>query len=83
MIHLHWKFIGYKSNLEDGRLEGASEVDVINYISEKEALAAAMKVIERPNFILRQVWECAHCNLENKQIRHMDKVVKMLEKHLK
>ena len=80
MIKLHWNFIVAKERKGE-ILHDMSEVMVLHYESEEMALIAAKKIIERPIWHLKQVWECQDCELHDKQKRYIDKMGKLLSKH--
>lgn len=80
MIKLHWQFIAAKEQKEMV-FNAVSEVLVLHYENEEMALIAAKKIIERPIWHLKQVWECQDCELHDKQKRYIDKMGKLLSKH--
>ena len=80
MIKLHWQFIAAKERKE-GVFHDFSEVIVLHYENEETALIVAKKIIERPIWHLKQVWECQNCELHDKHKRYIDKVNKFLNKH--
>ena len=79
MIHLHWQFIGYEEKTENGQLNGASEVDIINYANEEDALDAVKKILSRPQYFLKKVFECNTCDAHKKQQRILERFLEKMK----
>ena len=79
MIKLHWQFIAAKEKVGINFNE-VSEVIVLHYDREEEALIAAKRIIERPVWHLKQVWECQNCQDQEKHSRFIDKATKLVNK---
>jgi hypothetical protein len=78
-----WIFIGYAEAKPKGdgfELVGASEIIVFDYKTEKEALAAAKKILKRDLYHLKQVsqWETGD-DLSRKQNNILDKALKLMK----
>lgn len=77
---LHWTIQAYDSTNEKNHLINVTEIQVNHAIDEGHALDQAKKIIRRPLYRLKSVWECHDCAKEEKIKKEM---LKFLEKHNK
>lgn len=79
---LHWRFIGFKKlqKMPDGqyKMDWISEITVNHYQKENDALEAAKKILKRPHYHLKDVWECTQCQTTEEQME----LYKKLKKHI-
>lgn len=81
--HFHCKVIAYrgKSQAVPGALDEATEIDLIGYVSEEDAIARAKKLIDRPGYFLRNIWQCNHCDMQEMAMKAQAEMLKHLKKH--
>lgn len=80
MKKLHWKFMAFDEKKENGEIPFATEVIVLHELTEEEALKVAKKITNRKSYWLREAWECISCDLQERQAKGQERLIKRMEK---
>ena len=87
MFHIHWRFVAYESTIPTGNpgqsvYKDGVNIEVVNYATQEEALAAVQKLVARPFYSLLQIWECSQCLTGQRHIRAIEDMGRHLKKHV-
>jgi len=78
--HLHWEFMCGELGPVEGSFKNASFVTVIGQTTEVQALEEVKKIITRPYYFLKQVFECQTCSFQEEMLKNQSNHIKRVEK---
>ncbi len=74
--HWHWQFIAYNGEPAAESFKWGVKIDVIGFLSEADARIAAQDIVQRDQYALSAVWECASCGFHKQYAESMQDFVK-------
>ena len=73
--HWHWRFLAYNGEpVIKGNVDWGVSIDVVGYFSEADANVAARDIVQRDQYVLRSVWECASCGYQSECVAVMKQI---------
>lgn len=71
--HRHWSLYAYDEMTEQGAYRYAVNIEILDAVTENDAIRQAGKIITRKNYVLTQVRECNLCAMTKSGARFFDK----------
>ncbi len=72
-MHKHWNIVAYDEIDDSKNYVNHVEVTVLVAINEEWAIKEAKQMVKRNHYVLRKIWECNQCKLQEKTEKFIDK----------
>ena len=73
-IHWHFKVIAFDRMAEDGKCFNATELFISEAETEEEAIAIAKGKVKKPQYMLREAWQCTNCGKQDEMINLLRRI---------
>lgn len=77
--HTHWAVIAYDELDDKKRYINPVEINIVDALNEQWAIEQAKTFVIRDNYVLRKMWTCKACLIQEKAEKLIDKQSKFLD----